>query len=159
MLSIRCATIQDCALLRTMIRELAAFEHQLESVIITEEVLARDGFGDNPKFRALIAECDGQPAAFALFFGRYSTWAGPALHLEDLFVRDAFRGKGIGTSLLAELARITVDEECYGMYWEVLDWNTKAIDLYKNLGAEFRDGWLPVRLTGEALRRLAEKTR
>jgi GNAT superfamily N-acetyltransferase len=159
MLSIRNATIHDCALLRTMIRELAAFEHQLESVSITEEMLARDGFRDNPQFRALIAEWDGQPAAFALFFSRYSTWAGPALHLEDLFVRDAFRGKGIGTALLAELARIAVAERCYGMHWEVLDWNTKAIDLYKLLGAEFRDEWLTVRLAGEALQRLAEKAR
>jgi GNAT superfamily N-acetyltransferase len=157
MLSIRPATIHDCALLRTMIRELAAFERQLESVTITEEALARDGFGDDPKFRALIAEWDGQPAAFALFFGRYSTWAGPALHLEDLFVRDAFRGKGIGTALLAALARFTVEEECYGLHWEVLDWNTKAIDLYKALGAEFRSDWLPVRLTDDALHRLAEK--
>lgn len=145
--------------MRTMIRELAAFERQLESVFITEEMLARDGFGDNPQFRVLIAEWDGQPAAFALFFGRYSTWAGPALHLEDLFVRDAFRGKGIGTALLAELARIAVADCCYGMHWEVLDWNTKAIDLYKALGAEFREGWLPVRLTDDALQKLAEKAR
>src|SRR5258708_39841420 len=122
MLSIRCATKQDSPLLQTMIRDLAAFEHQLESVIITEEVLARDGVGDNPKFRALIAACDGQPAAFALFFGRYSTWPGPALHLADLFVRDAFRGKRIGTSLLAELSRVTPDEQSYGSYWEALDW-------------------------------------
>lgn len=143
--------------MRTMIRELAEFEHEIESVSITEEMLMRDGFGPDPKFRALIAEWDGEPAAFALFFGRYSTWAGPALHLEDLFVRDAFRGKGIGTALLVAIARATVDEGCYGLHWEVLDWNTPAIDLYQALGAEFRKGWLPVRLTGDALQRLAEK--
>ena len=74
-------------------------------------------------------------------------------------MRDAFRGKGIGTALLAELARIAVTDRCYGMHWEVLDWNTKAIDLYKLLGAEFRDEWLTVRLAGEALQRLAEKAR
>jgi len=157
MLSIRNATVADCALMRTMIRELAEFEHEIESVSITEEMLVRDGFGPDPKFRALIAEWDGQPAAFALFFGRYSTWAGPALHLEDLFVRDAFRGKGIGTALLVAIARVTVDEGCYGLHWEVLDWNTPAIDLYKALGGEFRKGWLPVRITGDALQRLAEK--
>jgi GNAT superfamily N-acetyltransferase len=157
MLSIRSATIQDCALLRTMIRELAEFEHEIESVSITEEMLARDGFGGDPKFRALIAEWGGQPAAFAFFFGRYSTWAGPALHLEDLFVRDAFRGKGIGTALLAAVARVAVDQGCYGLHWEVLDWNTPAIDLYKALGGEFRKGWLPVRITGGALQTLAGK--
>jgi GNAT superfamily N-acetyltransferase len=159
MLSIRTATIHDCALMRTMIRELAEFEHEIESVSITYEMLARDGFGADPKFRALIAEWDGQPAAFALFFGRYSTWAGPAIHLEDLFVRSAFRGKGIGTALLAAIARITVDEGCYGLHWEVLDWNAPAIDLYQALGAEFRKGWLPVRITDERLKQLAEKAR
>jgi GNAT superfamily N-acetyltransferase len=159
MLSIRPATIQDCALMRSLIRELAEFEHQLEEVSITKEELARDGFGGDPKYRALIAEWDGQPAAFALFFGRYSTWKGPALHLEDLFVRDAFRGKGIGTALLAELARITLAEKCYGLHWEVLDWNSPAIDLYRGLGAEIRKEWLPVRLTGAALRALAEQAR
>ena len=157
MLHIRSATISDAALLRTMIRELAEFERQLELVTISEEALKRDGFGTNPRFRALIAEWDGQAAGYALFFGYYSTWVGPGLYLEDLFVRESFRGRGIGKALLAAVARITVEEHCYGMHWQVLDWNEKAIELYKALGAEFRDQWRPVLLTGEALRRLAEK--
>jgi GNAT superfamily N-acetyltransferase len=82
---------------------------------------------------------------------------GPGLFLEDLFVRDLFRGRGIGTALLAAVARIAVEEDCYGIHWEVLDWNEKAIELYKALGAEFRDQWRPVLLTGEALKRLARK--
>ena len=91
MLHIRPATIHDVALLRTMIRELADYEHELDLVIITEEDLARDGFGENPRFRAVIAEWDEQPAGYALFFDYYLTWAGRGLFLEDLFVRPAFR--------------------------------------------------------------------
>ncbi len=140
-----------------MIRELAEFEHELEWVTIREEDLARDGFGESPRFRALIAEWDGQPAAYALFFGYYSTWVGRGLFLEDLFVRELFRGRGIGKALLAKVARIAVEEKCYGVHWEVLNWNEKAIELYKSLGAEFRDQWRGVMLDGKALKQLAEK--
>ena len=157
MLQIRPATIHDGAVLRTMIRELAEFEHELELVTIREEDLARDGFGENPRFRALIAEWEGHPVGYAVFFGYYSTWAGRGLFLEDLFVREAFRKRGFGTALLAAVARIAVDEHCYGIHWEVLDWNEKAIELYTKMGATFRDQWRPVLLVDEPLRRLAEK--
>jgi GNAT superfamily N-acetyltransferase len=157
MLLTRPATIDDVALLRTMIRELAEFERELDQCVIEEADLTRDGFGANPRFRALIAERDGEPAGYALFFGYYSTWAGRGLFLEDLFVREPFRGKGVGKALLSSVARIAMQENCYGVHWEVLDWNEKAIELYKSLGAEFRDRWRPVLLTDEALRRLAEK--
>ena len=157
MLLIRPATVADVALLRTMIRELAEFEHELDRVEIQEEDLARDGFGANPNFRALIAEWDGKAAGYALFFDYYSTWVGRGLFLEDLFVREQFRGRGIGKALLAAVARIAVEERRYGVHWEVLGWNEKAIEMYKALGAEFRDQWRPVMLTDEALRRLAEK--
>jgi GNAT superfamily N-acetyltransferase len=156
MILIRSATMEDVRLLRTMIRELAKFEHELESCVIEEADLLRDGFGANPKFRALIAEWDGQPAGYALFFGYYSTWVGRGLFLEDIFVREQFRGRGIGKALLASVARIAVQEDCYGVQWEVLNWNEKAIELYKSLGAEFRDRWRPVMLADDALRRLAE---
>lgn len=159
MLRIRNATVHDVGLLRTMIRELAEFERELEYVTIREEDLARDGFGENPRFRALIAEWEGQPAAYALFFETYSTWVGRGLFLEDLFVRESLRGHGIGKALLAEVARVAVGEGCYGVQWEVLDWNEKAIEMYKGLGAEFRDQWRPVLLTGKALERLAEKAK
>ena len=158
MLLIRPATIADAALLRTLIRELAEFERELDLCVIEEADLARDGFGPNPKFQALIAEWDGQPAGYAVFFGYYSTWAGPGLYLEDLFVRLPFRGKGIGMALLAAVAQIALQEDRRAMRWEVLDWNQGAIDLYKSLGAEFRDQWRSVLLKDDALRRLAEKT-
>jgi len=157
MLHIRPATIHDAALLCTMIRELAEFERELDKVTIREEDLARDGFGANPRFRALIAEWNGNPAGYAVFWGYYSTWCGRGMFLEDLFVREAFRGKGIGKRLMAAVARIAVQEQCYGMHWEVLDWNQKAIDLYTALGGEFRDQWRPVLLSGESLQKLAEQ--
>jgi GNAT superfamily N-acetyltransferase len=157
MLHIRPAHVNDAALLRTMIRELAEFEHELQYVTIREEDLARDGFGENPKFRAMIAEWDGQPAGYALFFDYFSTWVGRGLFLEDLYVREAFRSRGIGKALLAAVARIAVDEHRYGIHWEVLDWNQNAIEVYKALGAEFRDQWRPVLLMGDAMKRLAEK--
>lgn len=157
MLHIRLATIDDAPLLRIMICELADFEHELDLVTITEQELARDGFGENPRFRALIAEWDEQPSGYALFFGYYSTWVGRGLFLEDLFVRRTFRSRGIGSALLAAVARIAVEEHCYGIHWEVLDWNERAIAFYTQLGARFRDQWRPVILADEALRRLAEK--
>jgi GNAT superfamily N-acetyltransferase len=157
MIRIRPATVHDAALLRTMIRELAQYEQELQLVTIREEDLARDGFGEHPRFRALVGEWEGKPAGYALFFDYFSTWVGRGLFLEDLFVREKFRRQGIGKALLAEVARIAVNEHCYGIHWEVLDWNEKAIALYKALGAEFRDQWRPVLLTGEPLQRLAEQ--
>jgi GNAT superfamily N-acetyltransferase len=157
MLRIRSASIHDSALLRAMIRELAEYEHGLEWVTIREEDLAREGFGENPRFRALIAEWDGQPAGYAVFFGYFSTWVGRGLFLEDLFVRDAFRRRGIGTALLASVARVAVAKNCYGIHWEVLHWNQTAIAMYQAIGAEFRDRWRPVVLIGAALEKLAEK--
>src|ERR1700676_584171 len=154
---IRPATINDVRLLRAMIRELAEFERALNLCVIGEADLTRDGFGADRKFRTLVAEWDGQSAGYALFFSYYSSWTGPGLFLEDLFVREQFRNRGIGKALLASVAHIALQENCYGVHWEVLDWNEKAIQMYKALGAEFRDEWRPIVLTDDALRRLAEK--
>jgi GNAT superfamily N-acetyltransferase len=149
--------MDDATSLRAMIRELADYEHELDQVTISENDLRRDGFGEKPRFRALIAEWDGQSAGYALFFEYYSTWTGRGLYLEDLFVREKFRGRGIGTALLARVARIAVDEHCRGVHWEVLNWNTKAIEMYKEIGAQFPDQWRRVLLSGDALQRLAKK--
>jgi GNAT superfamily N-acetyltransferase len=156
MLLIRSATVSDVPLLRTLIRELADYEHELDMVVITEADLERDGFGPEPKFRALIAEWDQQPAGYALFFDFYSTWRGRQLFLEDLFVRPQFRSLGIGKRLLAAVARIAEAGNCHGMRWEVLDWNHTAVEFYKSLGVEFLDDWRLVLLEDEGLRRLAE---
>ncbi|MGH9510507.1 MAG: GNAT family N-acetyltransferase [Terriglobales bacterium] len=158
MLSIRPATVEDTALLRTFIRELADYEHGLEFVLVTENDLARDGFGPQSRFRAVIAEWDGQPAGYALFFEVYSTWQGrPAMFLEDLFVRERFRGKKIGKALLAHVAAVARKENCYGIRWEVLDWNQLAIDFYSGIGAEFRNEWRSMSLTRKPLERLSKE--
>jgi GNAT superfamily N-acetyltransferase len=157
MLTIRPATVDDAALLRSLIWELADFEKEPDEVRVTAEDLARDGFGAAPKFRALIAEWEGQAAGYALFFGYYSTWRGAGIYLEDVFVRPAFRGRGIGTALLARVARVARDERCVLLKWEVLHWNKLAIELYKAMGGQFMDEWRSVLLMGEALQRLADK--
>ena len=158
MLTIRPATVADAALIRQFIWELADFEKAPDEVHTTEAQIASDGFGATAEFRALIAEWHGQPAGFALFFGYYSTWRGAGFYLEDLFVRPDYRGHGIGKALLARVARIAAEENRCFMKWSVLNWNQPAIDLYKNLGGEFLDEWRDVFLTGDSLRRLAERT-
>ncbi len=147
-------------LILEFIRELADYEREPQAAVATAADLLRDGFGPEPKFRVDIAEWSGEPAGFALYFWNYSTWQGkPGLYLEDLFVRPRFRGKGIGKALLVHLARVAVKNNCGRLVWQVLDWNTPAIEFYKSLGAETMKEWLTMRVTGEALVRLAtEKT-
>ena len=156
MLNIRPAEAKDIPLIVQLIRELAEYEKALEQAIVTEEDIRRDGFSARPKFRVVIAEWGCRPAGFALFFYNYSTWLGRAgLYLEDLFVRPAFRGRGIGKALLTHLAKTAVDEGCGRFEWQVLDWNTPAVEFYKSLGARVMDEWSTMRLTGEPLKRLA----
>jgi GNAT superfamily N-acetyltransferase len=156
MLSIRKATAHDAALILDFIRRLAEYEREPDAVVATEADLIRDGFGSEPKFRCLIAEWDGQPAGFALFHYNYSTWRGHAgLYLEDFFVLVEMRGKGIGKALLIKLAQIAVAENCYGMRWQVLEWNEPALKFYETLGAHIMDEWETMRLMEPALSRLA----
>jgi GNAT superfamily N-acetyltransferase len=157
MLTIRAATIADAALLRRLIWELADYEKEPDQVRTTEADIARDGFSANPQFRALIAEWQGQPVGYALFFNFYSTWRGAGLFLEDLFVRPGFRGRGIGKALFARVARAAEQENHAFIRWEVLNWNQPAIEMYKALGADFLDHWRAVFLEGDGLRKLAEK--
>jgi GNAT superfamily N-acetyltransferase len=157
MLTIRTATIADAALIRQLIWELADFEKTPDQVQTTEADIARDGFGVDPQFRALIAEWSGHPAGFALFFSYYSTWRGAGFYLEDLFVRPDFRGRGIGKALFARVARIAQREDRSFIKLSVLNWNQNAIEMYKALGGEFLDEWRDVLLTGNDLHKLAEK--
>src|SRR5579863_156946 len=156
MLTIRPATIHDVPLILQFIRDLAAYEREPDAVSATEADLIRDGFGERPEFRVVIAEWDGEPAGFALFFHNYSTWEGrPGLYLEDLFVRPEFRGKGIGKALLVHLARLAREEHCARFVWQVLDWNAPSIAFYESMGARFIQEWRTMRVEGEALQRLA----
>src|SRR6267378_6670262 len=157
MLKIREANIEDVPLILSFIRELAAYEREPNAVRATEDDLRRDGFAANPKFRVIIAESDGNPAGMAFFFHHYSTWQGrQGLFLEDFFVKPQYRGKGIGKALMVHLAQIAIVEHCYGMRWEVLNWNTTAIEVYQKLGARFREHWRVMQITGEDLKRLSE---
>jgi len=160
MLSIRPAPLKDASLLATMILELAEYERLAHEAGVTAESIARDGFGPHPKFRAVIAESDGQAVGYAVFFEFYSTFQGRAgLFLDDLFVRPQFRKHGIGQALLAHVARIAWDENYFCMRWEVLDWNTPAIEFYNRLGAVFLDEWKAVMLIGDALQSAADSAK
>ena len=156
MLLIRGAVVSDVPLLLRFSREFAEFERQPDAVVIDEETLIRDGFGTRPKFRCLIAESDGQAVGYALFYGIYSSLKGYGIFLEDLFVREMFRGRGIGRALLSQVARIARKEGSYGIRWEVLAWNEPAIRFYKSLGGDFFDEWKQVLLQGDGLNRLAD---
>jgi len=155
MLHMRGLKVEDLPLLRQMIVEFATFEHLADQVTVTEETLARDAFGPHPRFRAIFPEWDGKVAGYAIYFPLYSSFQGPGLFLEDIYVREEFRGKGIGKTLMAEVAAIAIREGLWALRWEVLDWNQPDIDFYKRLGATFLEDWKAVRLEGPALQRLA----
>ena len=156
MLRIRPAEAKDISLIVQFIRELAEYEKAPEQAVATEEDIRRDGFSANPKFRVVIAEWGGQAAGFALFFYNYSTWLGRAgLYLEDLFVRPEFRRKGVGKALLTYLANKAVEEGCGRFEWQVLDWNTPAVEFYRSLGAQVMEEWSTMRVSGEPLKILA----
>jgi GNAT superfamily N-acetyltransferase len=154
--TIREAVAADVGLILEFIQALAVFEREPDAVTATEDDLLRDGFGGQPYFHCVIAEWDGAPAGFAFYFFNYSTWTGrPGLYLEDVYVHTEFRGRGIGKALLARVAAIAVEKNGPRLQWEVLDWNTPAVEFYKSLGADFLDEWRNVRMTGDALGRLA----
>lgn len=150
--SLRAATPADVPVILGFIRELAAYEKLLHEVTATEEALQRTLFGVPPAAHVVLAEADGRPAGFALYFFNYSTFlARPGLYLEDLFVRPESRGAGVGRALLLHLARLANARGCGRMEWAVLDWNEPAKGFYRKLGAVPLDDWRVMRLTGGAL--------
>ncbi|MDR6125568.1 GNAT superfamily N-acetyltransferase [Sphingomonas sp. SORGH_AS802] len=153
---IRPARPADAATILRFIRDLAAFEREPDAVEATEEMLSEALFGAHPAAEAVIAEQDGQPLGFALFFRNFSTWTGRrGLYLEDLYVTPDARGRGIGGALLRHLAGIAVARGCARFEWSVLDWNAEAIAVYRRIGAVGMEDWTVQRLSGEPLRRLA----
>jgi GNAT superfamily N-acetyltransferase len=156
MLSLRAAVAADVPVILALVRELAAYEREPDAVVATEDDLRRDGFGETPRFRVLLASWNGETVGFAFYFLGYSTWRGrQVLYLEDLFVRPSHRKLGLGLALMRRLARTAVDEGCPRFVWQVLDWNEPALQFYASLGAEVLRPWLSARLEGEALARLA----
>jgi GNAT superfamily N-acetyltransferase len=154
-ITIRPAVESDVPLIHAFISELADYERLAHEFAATQERLRSTLFGARPAAEVLIASFDDAPAGFALFFQNYSTFlAQPGIYLEDLFVRPAFRGKGLGRALLARLASVARERECGRVEWIVLDWNESAINFYKSLGAKPMSDWHVFRLTGDAMRNL-----
>lgn len=151
------ANAADVPLILTLINELAEYEKLRQESVATEASIHKALFGPKPHAEAVIAHFDAQPAGFALFFHNFSTFLGkPGLYLEDLFVRPAYRGRAIGKSLLSHLAALAVERDCGRFQWQVLDWNKPSRDFYERLGARSDAAWVNYRITGDALRRLAE---
>ncbi|MGH2914577.1 MAG: GNAT family N-acetyltransferase [Solirubrobacteraceae bacterium] len=156
--TVRAAAPADVALLHAMIVELAVYEREPDAVTGSEAMLARALFGPSPCAEALIAEAGGEPAGFALFFGTFSTWEVlPGIWLEDLYVRERFRGAGAGRALLEQLAALTVARGCARLEWNVLDWNEPALGFYRRIGARRMREWDRHRLSGDELRQVAER--
>jgi GNAT superfamily N-acetyltransferase len=155
-LTIRSATVADVPLILDLIRGLAEYERLPHEVVATEALLRETLFGPAPGAEVLLAELDGESAGFALFFHNFSTFLGRrGLYLEDLFVRPAARGRGIGKALMRHLARTAIDRGCGRFVWQVLDWNAPSLAFYESLGANVVREWLTCRLEGPALAALA----
>jgi len=156
-LHIRRARPTETGLVLSLIRELAEYEKLLHEVEATEAMIDAALFGDNPLLFCEIAEWNGEPAGFAVWFVNFSTFSGRSgIYLEDLFVRPAYRGQGIGKALLAYLAKLCVEKGWARLQWSVLDWNTPSIAFYKSLGAVMMDEWTVCRVNGPALAALAK---
>ncbi len=152
---IRPATERDAPLVLELIRGLAEYERLAHECVATEAQLRASLFGPRPDAEVVIAWAGEEAAGFALFFHNYSTFlARRGLYLEDLFVRPAWRGRGVGRALLAHLARIAVERGCGRFEWWVLDWNEPSIKFYKSQGGVMQDEWTKVRIDGDALRKL-----
>jgi len=155
-LDIRTATVADVPTIFSLIKELAEFERLSHEVVATEDLLRQNLFGARPGAEVLIGQVDAEIVGFALFFPNFSTFLGRAgLYLEDLYVRPKFRGQGFGEQLLRRLAQICMERNYGRLEWAVLDWNQRAIDFYKSLGARPLHDWTVFRVTGDSLSKLA----
>lgn len=155
-LHLRRATESDIPVIRELIEGLAEYEQLRHECVATDDALRTTLFGARPYAEVVLAEWHGDVAGFALFFHNYSTFlARPGIYLEDLFVRPAFRGHGIGKALLSHLAALAIERQCGRLEWSVLDWNVDAIGFYTKLGARPQDEWTVYRVTGDALTQLA----
>lgn len=158
--AIRPAIPDDAGSIHGFIHELAVYEKEPDAVEATPESIRAQMVTERPPFECIIGEVDGLAVGMALFFPSYSTWRGvPGLYLEDLYVQPAHRGQGYGAALLARLAAIAEERGYARVDWQVLDWNTPAIDFYESVGAEIKRDWIPCRLTDEALINMAARSK
>lgn len=145
-MNIRKAEPNDVAEILHLIQELATFENEPNAVVITTEDLLRDGFSENPLFHAFVAEIDQKIVGMALFYYRYSTWKGKTIHLEDLIVKEAYRGHGVGFELYKTIIQQGKKDQVRRIEWNVLDWNQPAIDFYEKSGAKILEDWRVVQM-------------
>lgn len=155
-INIRKATKQDMPIVHELIKELAIFEKEPDAVEVTILDLEKDGFEENPQFMCFVADGEEGIEGLALMYYRYSTWKGKVLHLEDLIVRESSRGKGLGTALLNEVVKFGKAVGVRRISWEVLDWNTPAIDLYEKKGANVLRDWHVVQLNEKGIDKYIE---
>ena len=155
--NIRFAKQSDMPKVLELIKELAVFEKEPDAVIVTEKDLIEHGFGKNPLFTCFVAEKEEEIVAIALIYFRFSTWKGKTVHLEDLIVKQEFRGQGLGTLLLDEVIKYGYSQNVQRICWEVLDWNTSAINFYEKQGAKILKDWYLAQLEGDAIKNYIEK--
>lgn len=148
---IRKATKNDMPSVLELIQELATFEKEPDAVVVTVDDLIRDGFSENPLFQCFIADVDGEIIGMALYYYRYSTWKGKTIHLEDLIVKESKRGTGAGFALYKEIIKQGKAENVRRIEWNVLDWNTPAINFYEKSGAKVLDDWRVVHMDEEGI--------
>jgi len=156
-MNIRKGNPEDMKSVLGLIQELAIFEKEPEAVVITEEDLVRDGFGETPLFHVFVAEVEEEIVGIALYYYRYSTWKGKTIHLEDLIVKEKMRGTGLGSALYAEIMKQGKRDNVRRVEWNVLDWNTPAVNFYKNSGAKILDGWQVVQMDEAGINSFLEK--
>lgn len=150
-IDIRKAQKEDMPEVLELIKELAVFEKEPDAVIIDENNLIEDGFGENPAFHCFVAEADGKIEGMALVYFRYSTWKGKTVHLEDLIVREKFRGHGLGSALYTEVIKFASDQKVKRTEWVVLNWNKDAADFYRRSGADVMGEWDTVQMDEVAM--------
>ena len=155
---IRKATKNDMPSVLELIQELATFEKEPDAVVVTVDDLVRDGFSENPLFQCFVAEEENEIVGMALYYYRYSTWKGKTIHLEDLIVKENKRGTGAGFALYKEIIKQGKAENVRRIEWNVLDWNTPAIDFYEKSGAKVLDDWRVVHMDEEGIERFLNTT-
>lgn len=148
---IRRGTENDMKAVLSLIQELAVFEKEPEAVVVTKEDLIRDGFGNNPLFHTFVAELDGEIIGMALYYYRFSTWKGKTIHLEDLIVTEKSRGTGAGMALYSEIIKEGEKENVRRIEWNVLNWNTPAIEFYEKSGAKVLSDWRVVHIDEQGI--------
>lgn len=150
---VRKATKNDMPSVLKLINELAVYEREPDAVEVTVADLERDGFGDQPLFNCFVAEAEDEILGMALFYNRYSTWKGKTIHLEDLIVNEDYRGKGIGMQLYKKVMQFALEENIKRVEWVVLDWNTPAVNFYKNTGASVFSEWDTVQFDQDSIKK------